>query len=155
MNVLQRARSSSSIERVAAASLDHDDKDMGEEAFHRFHACRVPLKAPKEKSDVPPCRVVQGPQADGGEVDPLWKTTKWLQCCKEQYTDGDLAWWPLLCPLTDGRDEARLALAQSLMAAWRWMAAISKSITCPPAPTILNIGQFLCEKPSSSSWNEQ
>ena len=104
-------RSSSSTEGVAAASSDHDDKDMGKEAFHRFHTPRVQLEAPKEKSDVPPCRVLQGPQADGGEVDPLWKTTKWLQCCEEQYTDEDLAWWPLLHPLTDGRDEATLALA--------------------------------------------
>ena len=148
-------RSSSSTEGVATASLDHDDEDMGEVAFHRFHAHRVQREAPKEKSDVPRCRVVQGPHADGGEVDPLWKTTKWLQHCKEQYTDEDLAWWLLFCPLTDGRDEAMLALAQCLMVMWRCTASISESITCPPTPTILNIGQFLCEKLSSNGWNEQ
>ena len=113
------------------------------------------IDAPKKKSDAPPCRVVQGPQVDGGEVDPLWKTTKWLQHCEEQYTDEDLAWWLLLHPLTYSRDEATLVLAQCLMAVWRWTAAISVSITCLPAPTILNIGQFLCEKPSSDGWNEQ
>ena len=155
VTVPQRVRSSFSIEGAAAVSLDHNDEDMGEEAFHRFHVCRVQLKAPQEKSDAPLCRVVQGPQADGGEVDPLWKTPKWLQCCKEQYTDNDFVWWLLLHPLTDGRDEAVLALAQCLMATWRWTATISESITCLPAPTILNIGQFLCEKPSSDGWNEQ
>ena len=155
VTVPQRVRSSSSTEGAAAASWDHDDENMGEEAFHRFHVHRVQLEAPKEKSDAPPCRVVWGPQADGGEVDLLWETTKWFQHCEEQYTDEDLAWWPLLHPLTDGRDEAALALAQCLMAASRWTATISESITCLPAPTILNIGQFLCKKLSSDGWNEQ
>ena len=59
-----------------AAALDHNDQDMDEEAFHRFHARRVQLEAPKENSDKPPHGVMQGPQVDGGEVDQLWKTTK-------------------------------------------------------------------------------
>ena len=35
------------------------------------------------------------------------------------------------------------------------MTTISESITCPLAPTILDIRQFLCEKLSSNSWYEQ
>ena len=115
------------------------------------------IDAPKKKSDAPPCRVVQGPQVDGGEVDPLWKTTKWLQHCEEQYTDEDLAWWLLLHPLTYSRDEATLVLAQCLMAAWRWTAAISVSITCLPLQFLI-LGNFCARSQaamvgmSSSGW---
>ena len=110
VNVPQGVRSSSSTKGVAAASLDHNEKDMGEEAFHKFHVHRVQLKAPEEKSDAPPCQGVPDSQAEG-ELDLLWKTTKWLQICEEQYTNEDLAWRPLLHPLIDGRDRATLALA--------------------------------------------
>ena len=103
VNVPQRVRSSST-EVVAAASLDQNDEDMGEEAFHKFHTHRVQLKAPREKSGAPLHGSLQDSQADGEVVDPVWKATKWLQYCVEQYTDKDLAWWLLLCPLTDGRD---------------------------------------------------
>ena len=35
------------------------------------------------------------------------------------------------------------------------MDAISESITCPPAPVVLNIRQFLCKKLNCGGWNEQ
>ena len=52
-------------------------------------------------------------------------------------------WWPLIHPLTDGDDVAMLALARWLMAAWRWAITVSTSFICLPAPTVMNIGQFL------------
>ena len=48
-----------------------------------------------------------------------------------------------------------LALAQWLMAAWRWAVTVSPPPTCLPAPTVLNIGQFLDEDTTGHEWNVQ
>ena len=77
----------------------------------------------------------------GNKIDTLWQTTRWLRSCEED----EPIWWPLICPLTDGSDVATLALAWQLMAAWRWAVTVSTPPICPPAPMVMNIGQFLVE----------
>ena len=38
---------------------------------------------------------------------------------------------------------------------WKWMGAVSECSICPPAPTILNIGQFLNEDLTGHGWSQQ
>ena len=38
-------------------------------------------------------------------------------------------------------------LTKQLLAAWSWVKKVSNTCTCLPAPTVLNIGQFLNECP--------
>ena len=45
--------------------------------------------------------------------------------------------------LTDGGTAAAKELAKCIISVWRWMAKVSTTPLCPPAPTMLNIGQFL------------
>ena len=61
--------------------------------------------------------------------------------------EEDITWWPLVMPLTDGGTAATMELAKCLLSAWRWTAKVSTMPLCPPAPTMLNIGQFLEECP--------
>ena len=79
-------------------------------------------------------------------LDLMWQTTKWLQACEESLDKEEISWWPLLLPLTDGSDMATRELTKQLLAAWRWVK-VSNTPICPPAPTVLNIGQFLNECP--------
>ena len=64
-------------------------------------------------------------------------------------------WWPLIHPLPDRGDAATLALACWLMAAWRWAITVSTSSICLPAPTVMNIGQFLDEDTTGHGWSKE
>ena len=64
---------------------------------------------------------------------------RWLEQCEEQIHEGEIEWWLLIHPLTDVSDVATCTLA------WHWTVETSESPICPPAPMILNIGQFLNE----------
>ena len=61
----------------------------------------------------------------------------------EDIHKGEIKWWPLVHPLTNWSDAATCTLVQGLLAVWHWTAETSESPICPPAPTVLNIGQFL------------
>ena len=67
----------------------------------------------------------------------------WLEACRDSFGEEDITWWPLVVPLTDGGKMAVKEFTRHLMSAWRWMAKRSTMPLCPPAPTMLNIGQFL------------
>ena len=49
--------------------------------------------------------------------------------------------------MTDGSNMAAKELPNCLVAMWKWMAKVSTMPLCPPAPTVLNIGQFLDVSP--------
>ena len=85
----------------------------------------------------------------------MWQTTRWLQDCEAGLDNEELSWWPLVNPLTDGNDTATKRLYQQLTAAWKWVGAVSESPICSPAPTILNIGQFLDEDLTGHNWSMQ
>ena len=76
-------------------------------------------------------------------LDPLWQMTMWLEACGDSLGEEDIMWWLLVMPLTDGGTAATRELAKCLISAWRWTAKVSTMPLCPPAPTMLNIGQFL------------
>ena len=76
-------------------------------------------------------------------MDPMWQTAKWVQVCEEGLDKEEISLWPLVSPLTDGSNTASKELTRWLVATWRWAKKVSKTPICPPAPTILNIGQFL------------
>ena len=85
----------------------------------------------------------------------MWQTTKWLEASEGNLSEEDITWWPLLLPLTDGGNTATKELVKCLIVTWRWMAKVSTTPLCPPAPTVLNIGQFLDECPKEwdcTSW---
>ena len=112
-----------------AASLDFNADTDEEEAFHESNRC-IMLRCSVKRC-----------------LDPMWQTTKWLQACEESLDEEEISWWPLLLPLADGSDMATRELAKWLLTMWRWVKKVSNTPTCPPAPTVLNTGQFLNEHP--------
>ena len=57
--------------------------------------------------------------------------------------------------LTDGSDAATKDLVKRLIATWKWAGIVSESPICPPAPTVLNIRQFLDEDLTGCGWSQQ
>ena len=152
VNVPPRKASSSSAKGATATSLDYYGEDEEDGSFHQFHACRVQLGSPREEREAPPHQVVCNfPSV----IDILWQTTRWLRSFEEQCEEDEPMWWPVIHPLTDGGDAAKLALVCQLMAAWRWAITISTSPICLPAPTVMNIGQFLDEDTTGCRWSTQ
>ena len=99
--------------------------------------------------------MVHNSSSVGNKVDPLWQTTRWLRSFKEQCEEDEPIWWPLICPLTDRSDAAMLALAWWLMTACGWAILVSTPPVYPPAPTVMNIGQFLGEDTTRYRWSVQ
>ena len=85
------------------------------------------------------------PTPSDAHIDLMWQTTKWLLNCETSLEEEKISWWLLVSPLTDDSDAATKDLTKRLMAAWKLVGIVSESPICPPAPTVLNIGQFLNE----------
>ena len=107
-------------------SLDHNEDSNGESPFHETSRCIMMRSSPV-----------------GTHLDPLWQITMWLEACRDSLGEEDITWLLLVMPLTDGGTAVDKELAKHLISAWRWMAKVSTMPLCPPAPTMLNIGQFL------------
>ena len=135
--------------------MDHCSNEEEDGPFHQFHAHRVQLGSPKKEAEVPPCQVVHSSPTKDGQVDPLWRTTKWLKNCEGEYEDDELIWWPLICPLMDWSEAAALGFTQQLLATWRMIVTACKPPDCLPTPTVLNIGQFLDEDTTGHGWGVQ
>ena len=129
VNFPPQVASSHSTERAQAASLDFDTDTDEEEAFHESNRCTMMWCSPVKRC-----------------LDLMWQTTKWLQACEESLDEEEISEW-LLLPLTDGSDVATRELAKWLLAMWRWVKKVCNTPICPPAPTVLNIEQFLNECP--------
>ena len=54
-----------------------------------------------------------------------------------------MPWYECITPLTLGAEDTALSLAKHLLAIWWWSLRVQGWDICPPAPTILNIGQFM------------
>ena len=91
----------------------------------------------------------------GNKVDSLWQTTGWLRNCEQQYDEDEPMWWPPIHPLMDGSDAAMLALAQYVMAAWRWAVTVFTPPIYLPAPVVMSIGQFLDGDITRHEWSVQ
>ena len=118
--------SSFSTGGVQVASLDYKEDSNGESPFHETSRCIMMRSSPL-----------------GTHLDPLWQTTMWLEACGDSLGEEDITWWLLVMLLTDGGTVAAKELAKFLISVWRWTAKVSTMPLYPPAPTMLNIGQFL------------
>ena len=88
-----------------------------------------------------PCQ--EASSSPSQKVYPIWRTRRWLEQCKNNIDEKGVEWWLLVRPLTDGSDMATWMLEWRLVATWHWTVKTSRSLICPPALAILNIGQFL------------
>ena len=109
---------------LPTVQLDYKEDSDGESPFHETSRCIMMRSSPV-----------------GTRLDPL--TMTWLEACRDSLEEEDIMWWPLVMPSTDGGTAATKELTKCLISTWRWMAKVSITPLCPPAPTMLNIGQFL------------
>ena len=77
----------------------------------------------------------------------MWEVTKWLEVRIETLREEDVLWWPLVGPLMDVGTPGTRELLKCFLAMWQWMVEVATTNFCLPAPTMLNIGQFLDEEP--------
>ena len=76
-------------------------------------------------------------------IDPHWRATCWLQVAVQGIAEEEVPWYELVTPLTSGVEGVALSLAKHLLAAWWWNIKVSGEDDCPPALTVLSIGQFM------------
>ena len=79
-------------------------------------------------------------------IDPQWRATRWLQMVVQGITKEEVPWYELVIPLMSGAEGATLSLAKHLLTVLRWSMKVCGEDTCPPAPTILNIRQFMTKE---------
>ena len=79
-------------------------------------------------------------------VDPKWWVCHWLQLAVQGISDREMPWFGLVAPLTLGAEGTALTLAKGPMVMWRWSVLVKGADACLPAPTILNMGQFMTEE---------
>ena len=84
-------------------------------------------------------------------IDPHWRATCWLQVAVQGIAE-EVPWYELVTPLTSGVEGMALSLAKHLLTAWQWNIKVSREDTCPPALTILNIGQFMTDEETAGVW---
>ena len=86
------------------------------------------------------------------EIDPHWRAMRWLQVAMQGITDEEVPWHELVAPLTSGAEGVALSLAKHLVAAWWWNIKVRGEGECPPALSILNIGQFIMDEEAVGAW---
>ena len=163
VNIPSYAQSSHSCGGMAWASLD--DEDAWEDDFQTphmpvHHVVRQDgdghgepatgrMEASRGSPGWLPCY-----QVDIGEeeamlesIDPTWRATCWLQLVVQGIVEDEVPWYELVIPLMLGAEGAALSLAKHLLAAWRWKCIkVPGEDVCPPAPTVLNIRQFMTKE---------
>ena len=72
-----------------------------------------------------------------------WWTTRWLQLTVQGISDDEVPWYECIALLTLGAKGTALSLAKHLLVVWWWSLRVQGQDICPPAPTVLNIGQFM------------
>ena len=76
-------------------------------------------------------------------IDPTWRATCWLQLVVQSIVDDKVPWYELVISLMSGMEGAAQSLAKHLLTMWRWSLKVQGEGICLPAPTVLNIGQFM------------
>ena len=79
-------------------------------------------------------------------INPTQRPTCWLQLVVQGISDDEVPWYELVIPLTAGTKGAALLLAKCLLTGWRWSIKVLGQNICLPAPTALNIGQFMTKE---------
>ena len=159
VNVPPHARSSHSDEGTALALLNQEE--VLEDDFQTQHTSVCHIKWRGDSSSGasagggPECsrgspgqwavyRVDIGEEEEMLEtVDPTWQKTCWLQLVVQGISDDEVPWYECVTPLTLGTEGTALSLAKHLLAVWWWGLRVQGRDVCPPAPTVLNIGQFM------------
>ena len=162
VSVLTHVQSSHSGGGMARASLN--DEDAWDDDFQTPH---TPVHHVVWREDTGRGELVNGKmeasrrspswqtgyQVDIGEeettletIDPTWRTTHWLQLAVQGISDDEVPWYELVLPLTVGTEGTALSLAKCLLAVWRWSIKVLGQDICPPAPTTLNIRQFMTKE---------
>ena len=87
-------------------------------------------------------------------INPHWRATHWLQVAVQGIAKEEVPWYELVTPLKLGAEGTDLSLAKRLLAAWQWNIKVHREDACPPAPTILNIGQFMTDEEITGGMGE-
>ena len=162
VNIPSYARSSHSGEGMARASLDEDDtlEDDFQTPYTPVRCVvwqeddgrRSPAEGRLESSRGSPGQRTEY-QVDIGEegdtlemVNPTWRTTRWLQLAVQGISDDEVPWYKLITPLMVATEGTALSLVNRLLAVWRWSIKVQGRDVCLPAPTALNIGQFMTQE---------
>ena len=88
------------------------------------------------------------------DIDPHWRATHWLQVAVQGIAKEEVPWYELVTPLTSGAEGTPLSLAKRLLIAWQWNIKVHREDDCPPALTILNIGQFMTNEEMAGGMGE-
>ena len=158
-NIPSYAWSSHSSEGTAWASLDEDEGL--EDDFQTLHTpvrCvvrweddgrRCSAKGRPESSRGSPGQGTEY-QVDIGKeeetletIESTWRTTHWLQLVVQGIPDDEVPWAECIIPLTVGTEDVAISLNKCLLTIWWWSIKVQGWDVCPPAPTALNIGQFM------------
>ena len=151
VNVSIHTRSSRSGEGMAQASLDQDEAQEDDFQTQHTPVCHMMWQEDDNRRSSAEGRLQHsrgspgqwtGYQIDIGKeeemletVDPTWRATHWLQLVVQGISDDEVPWYDLVTPLTVGTEGAALSLAKR--------SRVQGQDVCPPAPTVLNIGQFM------------
>ena len=77
-------------------------------------------------------------------VDTTWRTTCWLQLAVQGILDNEVPWYECVALLMSGAKGMAFSLANHLLTIWGGVLGCRGGTSArPPAPTILNIGQFM------------
>ena len=88
------------------------------------------------------------------DIDPHWRATCWLQVAVQGIAEEEVLWYELVNPLTLGAEGMALSLARCLVMVWQWNIKVHGEDYCPPAPTFLNMGQFITDEEMAGSMEE-
>ena len=116
--VLPRAASSYQGKKGVAASLDYPTWEAGNCPFHQHHSDKMKFGGTWQAMALSPCQ--EASCCPSQKVKPIWRTSRWLEQCKNNVDEEEVEWWQLVHPLTDGSDVAMWMLAQRLVATWHW-----------------------------------
>ena len=87
-------------------------------------------------------------------IDPHWRATHWLQVAVQGMAEEEVPWYEFVTPLTSGVEGASLSLAKRLLTVWQWNIKVHGEDNCPPALTVLNIGQFMTDEETAGGVGE-
>ena len=80
------------------------------------------------------------------EINPHWRAMWSLQVAIQGIMDEEVQWYELFTLLTSGVEGVAMSLAKHLVAAWWWNIKVRGEGECPPAPSVINIGQFITDE---------
>ena len=171
VNILAYARSSCSGRGMARASLDDDE--AWEDDFQTPHSpvhciVRWDRGGHGELADERMEASGGSPtwksffQVDIGEeepetledINPHWRAMCWLQVAVQGIAKEEVPWYKLVTPLTSGVEGMALSLAKHLLMVWQLNIKVHREDDCPPALTILNIGQFMTDEEMAGGMGE-